>query len=214
MQSHSEKVPKALSETFTAIVTITDNFCREHLNDEYAQLIRFATAALCRKRPSPLTKGTPLSWAAGITHALGMVNFLQDPDRVPHMPPQALYQGFGVSQSNALSKSKATRDLLDMSWLDLEWCLPSRLHEHPMAWMVFTDNGMMIDARQLQREDQALLHQAGLIPYIHADRAATSAGARPAEALPAKPSAEEPKPRQRREVPAADEPPSPQLELF
>jgi hypothetical protein len=214
MQSQSEKVPKALSETFTAITSITDRFCRQHLNDEYAQLIRLATAALCRKRPSPLTKGTPLSWAAGITHAVGMVNFLQDPDQVPHMPPQTLYRAFGVSQSNALSKSKATRGLLDMSWLDLEWCLPSRLHEHPAAWMVFTDNGMLVDARQLERQDQEDLHRAGLIPYIHADRAATSTRALPAEAPPAQPSSDEPKPKQRGEVPAPDEPPSPQLELF
>jgi len=214
MQSQSEKVPKALSETFTAITGITDRFCRQHLNDEYAQLIRLATAALCRKRPSPLIKGTPLSWAAGITHAVGTVNFLQDPHQVPHLPPQTLYRAFGVSQGNALSKSKATRDLLDMSWLDLEWCLASRLHEHPVAWMVFTDNGMLIDARQLEREEQEELYRAGLIPYIHADRAATSTRALPTEAPLAKPSADEPKPKQPGEVPAPAEPPSPQLELF
>lgn len=51
-----------------------------------------------------------------------------------------------------------------MSQMDPQWCLPSLLAEHPMAWMVFTENGMIIDARSLAREDQALRHQAGLIP--------------------------------------------------
>ena len=206
MSSQSEKVPQAMAETFTAVTAITDAFCREHLNDEYAQLIRFAAAALCRKRPSPLAKGTPLSWAAGITHAVGMVNFLQDPEQSPHLPAQALYQGFGVSQSNTLAKSKTVRDVLDMNWMDLEWCLPSRLAEHPMAWMVLTDNGMMIDARSLAREDQVLLHQAGLIPYVHADQAPAPAQASPA---PHASKGREPEAKPRAEVPA-----SPQLELF
>lgn len=211
MPNQSEKVPQAMAETFTAVTAITDAFSREHLNDEYAQLIRFAAAALCRKRPSPLAKGAPLSWAAGITHAVGMVNFLQDPEQSPHLPAQGLYQGFGVSQSNTLAKSKTVRDVLDMNWMDLEWCLPSRLAEHPMAWMVYTDNGMMIDARSLAREDQVLLHQAGLIPSIHADRAPA-----PAKASPAPPATDsrEPEPQPRGEVPEAHAPSSPQLELF
>jgi hypothetical protein len=211
MSNQSEKVPQAMAETFAAITAITDAFCRERLNDEYAQLIRFAAAALCRKRPSPLAKGTPLSWAAGITHAVGMVNFLQDPEQSPHLPAQGLYQGFGVSQSNGQAKSKAVRDALDMNWMDLEWCLPSRLHDHPMAWMVFTDNGMMIDARSLAREDQVLLHQAGLIPYVHADQAPAPAKASPA---PRATDSREPEPKPRGEAPAADAPASPQLELF
>ena len=72
----SENVPKAMQKKFNGIVAITDNFAKQHLNDEYAQIIRFATAALCRKRPSPLVKGREKTWACGITHAIGMVNFL------------------------------------------------------------------------------------------------------------------------------------------
>lgn len=53
----SENVPNTMQEKFNAIVAITDDFAKQHLNDEYAQLIRFATAALCRKRPSPLVSG-------------------------------------------------------------------------------------------------------------------------------------------------------------
>jgi hypothetical protein len=211
MSKHSEKVPKAMAETYAAVTAITDAVCREHLNEEYAQLIRYAAAALCRKRPSPLAKGTPLSWAAGITHAVGMVNFLQDPAQSPHLPAQALYQAFGVSPSNGQNKSKAVRDVLGMGWMDLKWCLPSRLADHPMAWMVFTDNGMMIDARSLAREDQVLLHQVGLIPSIHADDAPA-----PAEVSPAPPATKsrDPEAKPRGEVPAADVPASPQLELF
>jgi len=58
----SERVPKPMQATFDAIVTLTDAFCRAHLDEEYAQLARQATAALCRKRPSPLATGNPKTW--------------------------------------------------------------------------------------------------------------------------------------------------------
>ena len=46
-----------MKPTFDTIVALTNSFCEEHLNEEYAQLARQATAALCRKRRSPLTSG-------------------------------------------------------------------------------------------------------------------------------------------------------------
>ena len=70
----SEKVPKAMQSTFQSIAQLTDEFSKKFLNDEYTQLIRYATAALCRKRPSPLTKGSINAWACGITYAIGFVN--------------------------------------------------------------------------------------------------------------------------------------------
>ncbi len=74
----SENVPKVMQEKYKAIVEITDRFSKENLNEDYAQLIRYAVAALCRKRPSPLETGNINTWACGITHAIGMVNFLFD----------------------------------------------------------------------------------------------------------------------------------------
>jgi len=53
----SENVPKSMQEKYASIIEATDAFSATHLNTEYAQLIRYATAALCRKRPSPLMKG-------------------------------------------------------------------------------------------------------------------------------------------------------------
>jgi hypothetical protein len=69
MSTDTNKVPKAMAERFAAITALTDAFCAEKLNDEYAHMIRAATAALCRKRPPPVATGMPASWAAGITHA-------------------------------------------------------------------------------------------------------------------------------------------------
>jgi len=110
----SERVPKPMEETFNTIVALTDRFCRAHLDEEYAQLARQATAALCRKRPSPLATGNPKTWACGIVYALGSANFLFDKSQTPTMRAAELCAGFGVSQSTGSAKAKVVRDALDM----------------------------------------------------------------------------------------------------
>lgn len=52
-----ESVPQQMRPLFDAVVSHTDAFCTEHLTEEYARLCRELAAALCRKRPSPLTRG-------------------------------------------------------------------------------------------------------------------------------------------------------------
>ncbi|MGM0655503.1 MAG: DUF6398 domain-containing protein [Thermodesulfobacteriota bacterium] len=102
----SENVPKAMQEVFDKIVAITDEVAEKNLNEEYAQTIRYATAALCRKRPSPLLKGRVKSWACGITYAIGFVNFLFDRSQDPFMSAADLCAAFGVSKSTGGNKSK------------------------------------------------------------------------------------------------------------
>jgi len=161
----SEKVPKAMQETFDRITAITDDFAAHRLNAEYAALIRQATAALCRKRPSPLKTGRDRSWACGISHAIGMANFLFDPSQDPHISASELYAWFGVSSSTGQGKSKQVRDLLDIGQLDPEWCLPSKLGANPMAWLVSV-NGLILDARSAPPQVQEQLAAAGIIPYV------------------------------------------------
>jgi hypothetical protein len=41
--TRSTKVPKGWEEFYTALAGVTDRFCAEHLNDEYADLARSAS---------------------------------------------------------------------------------------------------------------------------------------------------------------------------
>jgi hypothetical protein len=161
----SEKVPKAMQETFDAIVALTDKVCHEHLDEEYALLARQATAALCRKRPSPLARGRVDAWACGIVYALGFVNFLFDKTQDPHMSADDLCAAFGVAKSTGSAKSKTVRDALHMSQMDPNWFRPSHMDDNIMAWMIMVD-GLILDARQLPREIQKIAYEKGLIPYI------------------------------------------------
>jgi hypothetical protein len=161
----SEKVPANMQALFDGIVALTDDFSRHCLNDEYAQLARYATAALCRKRPSPLVKGYANSWACGIVYALGFVNFLFDKSQKPYISASDLCENFNVGKSTGSAKAKEVRDLLGMMQLDPHWCLPSKLDANPMAWLIQV-NGLLVDARHVSREIQEIAYEKGLIPYI------------------------------------------------
>ncbi len=165
MELSTPRVPVALRGTFEAIAHSTDAFCDQHLNDEYKQLIRQALAALCRKRPSPLLKGQASSWAAGAVHALGMVNFLFDASQTPHCQATDIWAHFGLAASTGQNHSKKIRDALDMSQMDPNWTLPSRMDANPLIWMLEV-NGYMVDVRRMPLEVQDIAFAKGLIPYV------------------------------------------------
>ncbi len=165
----SEGVPASTSAAYKAVVALTEPFCKERLDDEYASLSRRLTAALARKRPSPLVRGKPEMWACGVVHALGMVNFLFDDTQTPHLLASQLYAAFGVSSGAGVSKSKHIRDLFGMYSFDPRWFRPSQFHDNPCIWTLHID-GFLIDVRMLPREAQVIVHEKGLIPYVPADR--------------------------------------------
>jgi len=85
MKGKSLAVPSGMQDSYNEITEIIKNFCEENLNEEYELLCCQLNAALCRKRPSPLVKGKANTWACGIVHAIGMVNFLFDASQKPTM---------------------------------------------------------------------------------------------------------------------------------
>ena len=93
------KIPAKVRPTYDAIVGLTDSFCREHVNDEYAGLCRQLAGVLSRKRPTPITSGKMESWACGIVRTIGWVNFLSDPSLTPRMKTDEVNEAFGVSSA-------------------------------------------------------------------------------------------------------------------
>ena len=159
------KVPVALRPLYEEIVALTDAFCARHLTEGYARLARAMTAALCRKRPSPLLKGRSLSWAAGVLYALGQNNFLWDPSFEPHMTATDLCSAIGVSSGTASGKAREISDRLDISPADAEWCIPEVIGRNPMIWILEV-NGVALDIRQAPHDIQDLAFEKGLIPYV------------------------------------------------
>ncbi|MHB1426915.1 MAG: DUF6398 domain-containing protein [Gemmataceae bacterium] len=172
--SKAKAVPKPPSkeqkdEAVQVVIGLIDQFCKEHLNDEYAVLCRKLAEKLGRKRPSPLLHGSPNAWASGIVRAVGGVNFLHDKSQTPYMRSTDIDYYLGTSPSSGAAKLAAIRKMFKMYQLDPNWTLPSRLEDNPMVWMLQV-NGFMVDVRYAPREVQEIAFKKGLIPYIPADR--------------------------------------------
>jgi len=149
-----QTVPHALRPHFDALVRLTDAVCQERLNEEYAQLCRRLAAALCRKRPSPVIRGRPEIWACAITYAVGSVNFLFDRAEEPHLTAAELCALFEVSPRTVAAKASEVRRMFRMGPFDLDWCLPSKLDEHPLTWLISVD-GIIVDAPRPARRPGA-----------------------------------------------------------
>ena len=163
--TQSQRVPATMQEKFNAISQATDAFCDQRLNDDYKKVIRSALAALSRKRPSPLLKSKDNAWAAGVVHAVGMVNFLFDPSQTPTCKAPEIYAHFGVSASTVSLRSKETRDALGMSQFSPEWTVASNMDKNPLIWMLEV-NGLLVDVRRMPLAMQEIALAQGMIPYI------------------------------------------------
>jgi hypothetical protein len=161
----STKIPKGWEPAFATLTGLTDRFCAEHLDQEYADLAHHAIAALCRKRPSPLANGHPQTWACAVLYALGQINFLSDKSTKPSMAMADLCGHFGIAPSTGGNKAKLVRAALGMRQFDHKWTLPSRLASSSLPWMIQV-NGLIVDARQLPIDMQEVAVRKGLIPYI------------------------------------------------
>ena len=162
-------VSEEAKEIADALVQMTNAFCEEFLNEEYAELCRKLTEALARKRPSPLLQGRLETWACGIVRTIGWINFLDDRSQSPYLKLPFIDKAFGVAESTGQGKSKTIRTMLKIRNFDHRWTLPSRMDENPMVWMLEV-NGFLMDVRSAPRELQEAAYEKGLIPYIPADR--------------------------------------------
>ena len=168
MEDRNTLMPHEMQKALGEVVALTDDFCREHLNEEYRQTCSDMALELAELE-IPIDRGKPAGWASGIVHAVGYVNFLHDQSQSPHMTPAELARGFGVSKGNMQSKSRIIRDELDLMPFDPDWCIESLLEDNPLVWMLELD-GFLMDIRMAPREAQEQAYELGLIPYIPADR--------------------------------------------
>lgn len=161
----SLSVPANMKFIYDEAVNLGDHYCSGNLNEEYSQLCRQALATLCRKRPSPLERGTIASWVCSVIYAIGSANFLFDKASKPYTTAQDLADAFGISKSTAASKAKQIRDWLQINYYNHQWLLPSQLGTSSIVWRISVD-GLIVDARHLPRHLQEIAYNKGLIPFI------------------------------------------------
>jgi hypothetical protein len=82
-----------------------------------------------------------------VIHAVGHLNFLDDPSQSPNCKSKTICEYFGIAMSTGQNKSREIRDVLGMGPMSPEWSLPSQLIDNPMVWMLQVD-GIVVDIRQ------------------------------------------------------------------
>lgn len=158
-------IPKAMQDIYDVIMPWIHDFCQEHLDTEYEAICLRLLEKLCRKRPSPLLRGRPKSWAAGIVYEIASLNFIFDKANPYHMAAEDIASAFDVAKSTASNKAAEIRELTNLSRLDPQWMIPSLVERNPMVWMLSV-NGFLVDIRTMPREVQQIAFDKGLIPFL------------------------------------------------
>ncbi|MCL4465484.1 MAG: DUF6398 domain-containing protein [Chloroflexi bacterium] len=159
------RVPVKTKPVFEAVAGLTEGFCNQHLNAEYADLCRALAAALARKRPSPILQGDANAWACAIVYAIGKVNFLFDKTQSPHLSAGELCSLSGLGLNTVSTKARKIMRMVGMFELDPRWSLPSFVPDNPLVWLIEVD-GFLLDARDAPRDIQEEAFHRGLIPYL------------------------------------------------
>jgi hypothetical protein len=171
MSDEGIRIPRAMLEATQPIIDVTDDVCRVHLDQEYAEIARQLVARLARRRPSPLARGDARIWAGGVLYVAARVNFLFDRTQTPHLTAKELAEAVGVKQATMANKAAMINRLLDVGIFEPELMTAAMLEQHPLAWIVEVD-GLLVDVRTLPAELQELARRRGLIPDLDARRAA------------------------------------------
>jgi hypothetical protein len=171
MATSELRIPTAMRDRAQQIIDVSDAACHEHLDGEYAGLVRKLVARLARKRPSPLARGDVRIWAAGAIYAIGQVNFLFDRTQTPHLTADQLAGALGVVKTTMANKAGLINRTLGLGIFEPDLTRVAMLEQHPLAWMVEVD-GFIVDARMLPLELQDEARLRGLIPDLDALRAA------------------------------------------
>ncbi len=163
-------VPPPLHERFDEMVGVIDQVCDEFLDEAYRGLARVMAVELCQEG-TPATRGKPESWAAGVLHVLGSINFLSDSTFEPVMSLSDLADHCGVSPATGSNKAKAVRDLLGIEPFtsDSRWMLPELVDGNPLVWLVERPDGLLVDLRDAPRAVQEAAFKAGVIPFLPED---------------------------------------------
>jgi hypothetical protein len=160
-------IPKAVLERAEQVLELTDSRCRDHLDEEYADLSLYLVAKLAHKRPSPLARGDVTLWAAGAIYTVGRINFLFDREQSkPHLSRDGLAEITGVAKSAMANKARQICHALDIGDLEFEYCRIDLLCNHPFGWYVQLDTGVIVDSRSLPKPVFAEAVRRGVIPAV------------------------------------------------
>lgn len=132
--TEKEKLQQRIDE----LIAMTDKFCKEKIDSEYAELCKLMIEKLGRKRTvKPLATGRLNIWAAAVVYTIAVNNFLFDKSFQPYIPLSEIHEYFDTKQSTVTAKAAQIRQMLKMSvQFDTEFSTKRTLENSPFARIV------------------------------------------------------------------------------
>ncbi len=141
------------------ILDLIRRFCDEKLDEEYFDISERVLQKLGRKKAVPFQTGKIETWAAGIIHAVGTINFLFDKTSEPYVSVNEIGTFFGVATSTVSGKSKEIRDMLKMDRWDKEFSTKRMNESNPFTSWVTVD-GLIVPIDGLPEPYKTIALQA------------------------------------------------------
>jgi len=140
-----------INETAHQLISLTTEFCEQHLGDEYEQLCEKLIRKMSRKRNVPYLSGRIEVWAAGVIYALGQINFLFDRSFEPYATHDDICDHFGTNKSTTSQKAKLIRDMFKMRYGNDEFLTERNKKDKPFGKSMMI-NGLILPIDLLESE--------------------------------------------------------------
>jgi len=126
-----------LQQRIDELISMTDKFCNEHIDAEYAALCKLMIEKLGRKRSvKPLATGRLNIWAAAVVYTIAINNFLFDESFNPYIPSSVIYDYFDVKPSTLTGKAALIRKLLKLTYhFNPEFSTQHSMESNPMMML-------------------------------------------------------------------------------
>lgn len=135
-----------LKEREARVIELATAFCKEHLDDECAELCTKLVQKLGRKRSYPLQSGRVEIWAAASVYTICSVNFMFSKSSRLNTSSAEITDHFGASGSTIAQKSRVIKDLLKISNVfDPDFSLKEIANNNPFNHLVMRNGFIFFD---------------------------------------------------------------------
>jgi len=141
------------------LIDLTSEFCKKHLNEEYAELSEKLIKKMGRKRSVPFITGKTEIWAAAVIHAIGFINFLFDKESVPYITLDTLNEYFGTNKGTVSAKAGQLKKMFRLGYYDPEFSTTRMVQNNPFNDIVSVD-GFLVPISTLPPEAQEMVKNA------------------------------------------------------
>lgn len=119
------------------LIQLTDSFCNEKLNEEYAYLCRKLVKKMGRKRDVPFITGKLNVWAAAVIQAIGSINFLFNKSSTPYASVNDICNFFEVKKGTVSGRVTQLNKLFKLSYFSDEFRIKDMLNPLDMFKQLF-----------------------------------------------------------------------------